>query len=62
MSNPHEFITTSLNELHAIKEKQELVEKMAKIAADNGLWHALGGIRNEGARLSELRKAYFFYE
>ncbi|AHZ10211.1 hypothetical protein [Bacillus phage Hakuna] len=62
MSNPHEFITTSLNELHAIKHKLSLLDKMATMAADAGMWSALAGIREEEARLNELRKAYFFYE
>ncbi|ADH03266.1 gp120 [Bacillus phage W.Ph.] len=62
MVKTNSFIETSLKELQSIKEKQALVELMAKMALESGLWHALGGIRNEGARLNELRKAYYFYE
>ncbi len=62
MVKTNDFIENSLRELSAIKSKLALLNKMAVTARDEGLWHALSGIRREEERLNELRKAYHFYE
>lgn len=62
MVETNSFIENSLKELSAIKSKLSLLDKMAVISRDEGLWHALSGIRREEERLNELRKAYYFYE
>ncbi|AGI12157.1 hypothetical protein BCPG3_145 [Bacillus phage BCPG3] len=61
-TDPNEFIKVSFNELYEIKQKLQTLNMMAITASNQGLWHALGGIRTEEARLNELRKAYHFYE
>ncbi|ANM46126.1 hypothetical protein BELINDA_200 [Bacillus phage Belinda] len=62
MSNPNEFIYTSLDELNAIKNRLVVLDKMAVTASIYSLWHVLAAVRKEEAELNELRKAYFFYE